>query len=562
MLLRRFKQRIYNIQRLRQILGVLVKYGFGYIVDRLHIEQSIIGKKFFSLRPARKLDIFNIPKPVRIRKVLEELGPTFIKLGQIMSTRPDLIPIELCRELEKLQDKIPPFEYKKVEKQIKLTLKSPLNELFSQFSKEPKAAASLAQVHSAQLKDGTKVMVKVQRPGIEKTIKKDIEILFELAKLADRHIEGIGVYNPMGLIDEFKKSIIREIDFTKEANNIKRFRRQFASDDMVYIPKVFSELSSRQVLTVERIKGIKVSNNEEINSAGLDRHKIAINGANALLKMVFIYGFFHADPHPGNIFVLSDNRVAFIDFGMVGRIHKSTKAQIANILIGIVEHNVSRITNACTTIGVVDEASDVKELELDLEDFIDRYYVESLSQLKVGHFLMDLIDSVTRNRIKIPSDLFLLSKAFMIIEGVGEKLDPSFDMVGLSKPFAEELVRQKYSPRKIAREIINFSELFYNFAISLPKELTVIIDKVKKGTLRIEFEHRGLEHLISEMDKVSNRIAFSVIIAALIVGSSIIMQTNKGPLLFEFPIFGIIGYVIAGIMGLWLAIAILRSGRL
>ena len=562
MLLRRFKQRIYNIQRLRQILGVLVKYGFGYIVDRLHIEQSIIGKKFFSLRPAKKLDIFNIPKPVRIRKVLEELGPTFIKLGQIMSTRPDLIPIELCRELEKLQDKIPPFEYKKVEEQVMHSLKSPVNELFSQFSKKPKAAASLAQVHSAQLKDGTKVMVKIQRPGIEKTIKKDIEILYELAKLADRYIEDIMVYNPMGLIDEFKKSIIKEIDFTKEANNIKRFRRQFASDDMVYIPKVFSELSSRQVLTVERIEGIKVSNNEEIDSAGLDRHKIAINGANAVLKMVFIYGFFHADPHPGNIFVLSDNRVAFIDFGMVGRIHKSTKAQIANILIGIVEHNVSRITNACTTIGVVDEASDIKELELDLEDFIDRYYVESLSQLKVGHFLMDLIDSVTRNRIRIPSDLFLLSKAFMIIEGVGEKLDPSFDMVGLSKPFAEELVRQKYSPRKIAREIINFSELFYNFATSLPKELTVIIDKVKKGTLRIEFEHRGLEHLISEMDKVSNRIAFSVIIAALIVGSSIIMQTNKGPLLFEFPIFGIIGYVIAGIMGLWLVIAILRSGRL
>ena len=562
MLLRRFKQRIYNIQRLRQILGVLVKYGFGYIVDHLHIEQSIIGKKFFRLRPAKKLDIFNIPKPVRIRKVLEELGPTFIKLGQIMSTRPDLIPIELCRELEKLQDKIPPFEYKKVEEQVMHSLKSPVNELFSQFSKKPKAAASLAQVHSAQLKDGTKVMVKIQRPGIEKTIKKDIEILYELAKLADRYIEDIMVYNPTGLIDEFKKSIIKEIDFTKEANNIKRFRRQFASDDMVYIPKVFSELSSRQVLTVERIEGIKVSNNEEIDNAGLDRHKIAINGANAVLKMVFIYGFFHADPHPGNIFVLSDNRVAFIDFGMVGRIHKSTKAQIANILIGIVEHNVSRITNACTTIGVVDEASDVKELELDLEDFIDRYYVESLSQLKVGHFLMDLIDSVTRNRIRIPSDLFLLSKAFMIIEGVGEKLDPSFDMVGLSKPFAEELVRQKYSPRKIAREIINFSELFYNFAISLPKELTVIIDKVKKGTLRIEFEHRGLEHLISEMDKVSNRIAFSVIIAALIVGSSIIMQTNKGPLLFEFPIFGIIGYVIAGIMGLWLAIAILRSGRL
>jgi ubiquinone biosynthesis protein len=260
--------------------------------------------------------------------------------------------------------------------------------------------------------------------------------------------------------------------------------------------------------------------------------------------------------------VLSDNRVAFIDFGMVGRIHKSTKAQIANMLTGVVEHDASRITNACTAIGMVDEKSNIKELELDFEDFVDRYYVESLSKLKVGQFFMDLIDSVTRNRIKVPSDLFLLGKAFAIIEGVGEKLDPSFDMVALSKPFAEELVRQKYSPRKLAKEILNFSELFYNFAISLPKELTVIIDKVKKGRLRIEFEHKGLEHLISELDKVSNRIAFSVIIAALIVGSSIVMQTNKGPLLFGFPVFGFIGYIIAGIMGLWLAIAILRSGRL
>lgn len=562
MSLRTIKHRISNIKRLNQILGVLVKYGFGYIVDRLHIEQSRIGRKLFSMRPVRKLNIFDLPEPVRIRRALEELGPTFIKFGQILSMRPDLIPIGLCLELEKLQDKISPFKYEKVEDQIKHAFKQPINEIFSQFSQKPQAAASLAQVHAAKLKNGTKVVVKVQRPGIEKTIKKDIRILHELAKLADKYVEEVRVYNPIGLIDEFKKSILKEIDFTREANNIRRFRRQFASDDMVYIPNVFPELSSRQILTVERIEGIKVSNNEEIDSAGLDRHKIAINGAKAVLKMVFKHGFFHADPHPGNIFVLSDNRVAFIDFGMVGRIHKSTKAQIANMLTGVVEHDASRITNACTAIGVVDEKSNIKELELDFEDFVDRYYVESLSKLKVGQFFMDLIDSVTRNRIKVPSDLFLLSKAFAIIEAVGEKLDPSFDMVALAKPFAEELVRQKYSPRKIAKEILNFSELFYNFAISLPKELTVIIDKVKRGRLRIEFEHKGLEHLTSELDKVSNRIAFSVIIAALIVGSSIVMQTNKGPLLFEFPVFGFVGYIIAGIMGLWLAIAILRSGKL
>ena len=562
MSLRTIKHRISNIKRLNQILGVLVKYGFGYIVDRLHMEQSRIGRKLFSMRPVRKLDIFDLPEPVRIRKALEELGPTFIKFGQILSTRPDLIPIRLCFELEKLQDKISPFKYEKVEDQIKRAFNQPISEIFSQFSKKPQAAASLAQVHAAKLKNGTKVVVKVQRPGIEKTIKKDIRILYELAKLADKYVEEVRVYNPIGLIDEFKKSILKEIDFAREANNIRRFRRQFALDDTVHIPNVFPELSSRQILTIERIEGIKVSDIKKIDDAGLDRSQIAVNGVRAFLKMVFIHGFFHADPHPGNIFVLSGNRVGFIDFGMVGRIHKSTKAQIANMLTGVVEHDASRITNACTVIGMVDEKSNIKELELDFEDFVDRYYVESLSKLKVGQFFMDLIDSVTRNRIKVPSDLFLLSKAFAIIEGVGEKLDPSFDMVALAKPFAEELVRQKYSPRKIAREIINFSELFYNFAISLPRELTVIIDKVKKGRLRIEFEHKGLEHLISELDKVSNRIAFSVIIAALIVGSSIVMQTNKGPLLFGFPVFGFIGYIIAGIMGLWLAIAILRSGRL
>jgi ubiquinone biosynthesis protein len=554
-------QKIRNIQRLRHILQVLVKYGFGYIIDRLNIEQNIIGRRFKKLAPIKKLDVFDHPVPVRVRRALEELGPTFIKLGQILSTRADLIPLEFCNELEKLQDQVPAFEYKKAEEQIRNEFKKPVSKIFDNFSTEPKAAASLAQVHSAELKTGEKVIVKIQRPNIKMTIATDLEILYWLANLAEKHIEESRIYNPVEVVNEFKKTILKEIDFNTEANNTERFRRNFKNDNTVYIPGIFRDLSTAKILTMERIKGIKSTDLKRIERAGLDRKQVAINGANALLKQIFIDGFFHADPHPGNMFVLDNNRIAFIDFGMVGRIDEEAKAQLASILSAFLERDVPEMSEAFIAVGAIEEVN-AKKLNLDLRDLMEHYYGISLKELRMGQLLVDIVDIVSQNKIKIPPDLFLLSKALITVEGIGRKLDPEFNMTVQAKPFAEKLVKQRYSAKSIAKEIRKFAKALYGFTSSLPKDLNLILNKIKKGTLRVEFEHRGLENLIAQMDKVSNRVAFSVIIAALIIGSSIIMQTNKGPLFLGFPMLGIFGFLIAGVMGLWLAIAILRSGKL
>ena len=555
-------QKIRNVKRLRQISHIFVKYGFGYIVDRLNIDQNLVGRKIIKIASAKKLDVFDIPIPVRIRKMMEELGPAFIKLGQVLSTRPDLIPLEFCQELEKLQNEVPAFAYEKAKEQIENELKEPIDKLFSSFSVDSFAAASLSQVYMAESKSGEKLVVKVQRPDIEKTIRADLDILYTLAQLAEKYIEEIRLYNPTVVVDEFKKTILREIDFSLEAKNIDRFRRNFKDDNTVYIFKVMHHLSTKKILTMERLEGIKASNVNEIGRIGLDKRQIAINGADAILKQIFMHGFFHADPHPGNIFVLKDGRIAFLDFGMVGRIDAETREQISGILVAIIHRDTKGIIETFVSMGAVEKDTGVKKLNLDLTDFVENYYEIPLKDLRMDQFLPDLINIISHNRIKVPADFFLLSKALITIESVGKKMSPDFNAVYQAKPFVERLVKERYSTKNIVRGVKGFLKGLYILTNLLPRDLTIILNKIKKGTLRVEFEHRGLENLIHVLDKVSNRVAFSLVIAALIVGSSIIMQADKGPILFDFPVLGVIGFVAAGIMGLWLAIAILRSGRL
>jgi len=554
--------RIRDIRRTRQILTILVRYGFGYFVDRMNLGQHLLGKKIVRFRLIRKMQVFDLSPCVRLRKTLEALGPTFIKLGQIMSTRPDILPIEYCRELEALQDKVPAFDYSKVAEQVQHELKHPIAEVFAEFSREPVAAASLAQAHTARLKTGEKVIVKVQRLGIEKTIQTDLEILEEIARLAEKHIEESRVFNPVGLVAEFRQAILQELDYTREADNIARFHTQFAGDETAYIPKHYPEFSGRRVLTMEQVEGIKINQLDKIEKAGLDRKKLALHGAKAFLKQIFEHGFFHADPHPGNLMAQPGNRVAFIDFGMVGRIHHETKIFLSDILIGVADRDIDKIADRFLALGAIDENTDIKKFELDIEDFLDRHLVATLKEIKVGQFLVDLVTMVANNRIKLPTDLYLLSKAMVMIEGVGVELDPDFDMVKLIRPYVRKLVIRRRSPGTVFKELKKFFEILYDWSLSFPKDIKTVFDKLKKGTLKVEFEHRGLENLITELDKDSNRVAFSVIVAAIIVGSSLIIQSDKGPHLLGYPLIGIIGYVIAGFMGLWLLIAILRSGRL
>ncbi|MCK4993763.1 MAG: phosphotransferase [Candidatus Omnitrophica bacterium] len=555
-------QKMRNVNRLRQVLNVLAKYGFGYIVDRLKIDQHLVGRKIVKIISAKKLDAFAIPAPVRIRRIMEELGPAYIKLGQVLSTRPDLIPLEFCHELEKLQNEVPAFAYEKVKEQIEKELKTPIDKLFSSFSVDPVAAASLSQVHLAESKKGEKLAVKVQRPDIEVTIRADLDILYVLAQLAEKHIEESRLYNPTAIINKFKKTILREIDFSVEAKNIDRFRRNFKDDNTVYILKTIKPLSTKKILTMERLEGVKANNLTEIERIGLDKRQVAVNGADAILKQVFIHGFFHADPHPGNIFVQKDGHIAFLDFGMVGCIDVETREQLSDILVAIIHRDVKGIIEVFMSMGALEQDTDVKSLSVDLTGFVESYFEIPLKELRMDHFLPDLINIISQNRIKMPADFFLLSKALITIEGVGKKIYPDFNAVAQTKPFAERLVRERYSKKNIIKGLKGFLKGLYILTNLLPRDLTLILEKMKKGTLRAEFEHKGLENLIHVLDKVSNRISFSMIIAAIIIGSSIIMQTDKGAMLFGFSLLGIVGFIVAGIMGLWLVISILRSGKL
>ncbi len=443
-------QKIQNIDRLRHILQVLAKYGFGYIIDRLKIDQNIVSKGLIRFGPVKKLDIFGMPVPVRARKVLEELGPTFIKLGQILSTRPDVIPLELCKEFEKLQDDVPSFEYKKVEEVIRNELKNPVDTIFNNFSRTPVAAASLSQVHFAELKTGEKGVVKIQRPDIRKVITTDLKILDGLAKSIEKHIEEGKIYNPVGIVNEFKETILKEIDFNAEATHIVRFQLNFKDSNTVYVPKIFHDLSTGRVLTIERIEGTKITDIESIEKSGLDRKQISVNVADAVLKQIFVDGFFHADPHPGNIFVIEDNKIVFLDYGMIGRIDEATKDQLANILTAIIERDVPEISDAFMAMGIIDEV-DIRKLNIGFAELMDSYHGVPLNELRIGPLLVGIVKLVSQYKMKIPPDLFLLAKTMLTIESVSRSLNPEFNMTVQAKPFVENLLKSRYSPKKIAK---------------------------------------------------------------------------------------------------------------
>lgn len=551
-----------NIKRYRQIFSVLLKYGFDDIVERLKLDTIVkIGRKI--TRTGKSVErLEHLTTAQRLRMALSDLGPTFIKLGQVLSTRPDLVPLEFVKELEKLQDQAPPFPPEEAMKIVSSQLNMPISDVFSSFSDEPIAAASIAQVHKAVLLNNQPVAVKIQRPKIKSTIETDINILYDLASLVEKYFHESELYDPKGIVNEFAKTIRSELDFVREGRNIDRFRNYFKNDSTIYLPLVYWDYTTSSMLTMEYIDGVKVSDIDFSQRRDLDRKIIARNGAKATLKMIFEIGLFHADPHPGNIFVLKNNVLAPLDFGMVGRLDEQTKNYLQNLLSAIVERNIDKIIKIFIDAEVIDETKDTRLLRIDLNDFIDTYYGIPLGQLKIEQLLTDLIEVLRRHRIALLADVVLMAKALATIESVGRSLDPDFNMMTFIEPYARKLMLQPIIPKKQLKEMRQLAQETEELIKILPSELRYILRKVKKGRMNLIFEHRGLEQLITEMDRSSNRLAFSLIIAALIIGSSIIVFFDKGVHIFGFSVFGLIGYVIAAILGLWLVIAILRSGKL
>jgi ubiquinone biosynthesis protein len=548
-----------SLRRYHQIITVLAGYGLGHLLEYLNLSQVVALSRRMLRRGAKAA---NLSPPERLRLALEELGPTFIKLGQLLSTRPDIIPAPFIQELARLQDSVPSIPFQEIRTQIEQELGVPIEERFLQLAPEAIAAASIAQVHRACLITGEEVVVKVRRPGVIEVVDTDIDILMDLATLLERHMPGSDIYDPVGVVREFAYTIRREMDLAREGHAIERIRDNFVGDPTLYFPRVYWEATAKAVLTIEYVRGIKVSDLAAIDAAGLDRRELARRGAVAFLKMVLDHGFFHADPHPGNVLILPDNVICLLDFGMMGRLDPGVKRYLTDVLGAVVERDVDELVYTIIGAGEMEETLNLASLKKGLADFIDGYLGIPLKEIEVGRMLLEFIDLISTFRIKIPPDLTLLVKVLVIVEGMGRELDPEFDMVGHLRPFLEEAFREKRSPVRLLKEMGDGLDAYLGLARNLPRDIKEVLAKINRNKFRIDLEHRGLDRFSRELDRSANRLSLSLIIAALLIGSSIAMQTDRGPLLLGLPAFAFFGYLSAGVIGLWWMAAIIRSGRL
>ncbi len=549
-----------NIKRLRDIVSVLIKHGFYPLLEKLHltplvsVSQRLAGKKAMKEKEA-------LSPPVRLRLAFEELGPTFIKLGQILSTRPDIGPEEYITELLKLQDEVSQFPFEEVVKVIEREFKRPWREVFREVEKTPVAAASIAQVHRAVTRDGTEVMLKVQRPGIEEIIETDTSILRYLARLMIRYLPETRAHDPMGTVDEFSRTIKKEMDFTLEASYMERFRVNFAGDRRVRIPKVYWDYTRKRILTMERMKGIKIDDVERLRENAIDTEKVAHLIVEVFFTQVFDHSLFHGDLHPGNILVADEDTLVFLDFGIVGRLDEELKRHLADIFLGVLREDFEGLTRLYLQMGILPEDIDEAAFAREYWDVMVRYVHGPASRVSIGDLLMGHIRLITRYAVKIPKDLLLFSKCILELEGLVRTLDPEANIIEECRPYAAKAVRERMRPSTIVSEGLSTVSDYSNFVNTLPGYARRIMKKVMTDNLSVDFVHRGLEDLLGEIDRSSNRLTFGIIMAAMVIGSSLILATGAGPTVNGYPVLGIIGFVLAGLLGLWLSFQILRSGK-
>jgi ubiquinone biosynthesis protein len=550
-----------HLNRYRQILTILFKYGFGDLLDRLKLDQYIeAGIQAISRKRTEPVE--KLTRPQRLRMAFEELGPTYIKLGQVLSTRPDLVPADFIDELAKLQDDVPPFSFAEVKYAVEAEFGKPAEELFDELEEQPLASASIGQVHRARLKDGEAVAVKFQRPGIQKVIEVDLEIMLHLATLAENHIKEFEIHRPVKIIEEFARTVEREIDYRIEATNMERIARQFLDLPHAYIPLVFREFSTSRVLTTELIDGIKISKIDKLEAAGLDKKVIADRIVGLVLKQAFDHGFFHADPHPGNIFVLADNVICMVDFGMVGSVDRTTREAFVDLIDSVVHQDEIKTTQVLLSLTEWDEQPDIRALEREVADFMGRHLFKPLKDMEIGKLLQDLIGLTIRFRLRIPPDIFLMIKALSAVEDVGRTLDPEFDLIDHAAPFIKRVKLERFAPKRLSSDVFDMMSRLLQFLQQFPKDLMDLTAMIRKQKLSFQLEHKGLETMLATQDRTSNRVSFAIIIAALIIGSALIVISEIPPRVFGISLIGIIGYLVAAVMGMWLLVAIIKKGRL
>jgi len=549
-----------NIRRLHKIVVILIKYGFGGLVKELKLFPFLSSfERILFFRRARK----ELSMPERIRLVLEELGPTFIKLGQVASTRADLLPPDWLEELKKLQDAVPPFPFEKVKEVVERSLKSPLSAKFRSFDETPCASASIAQVHYATLPDGQEVAVKVKRPGIDKIIESDISIMHTIAYLLDRYVPQAKRYRTIEVVDEFARVIHKEQDFTVEGAHAGRFAKIFEGDPTVKIPKVFWDYTTNEVLTLERIYGIPLDEAEKIKAQGLDVKRIAENGVRAFFKQVFEFGFFHADMHPGNIFAGHDGTIIYLDFGIMGRLDANLRKYLANLLFHLVRQDYYGMAQVHREMGLVSKDVDLYEFEEALRDICEPVFGRTLEQINMSGLIMKLIRTARHFQMRLQPNLLLLQKSMVIMEGVGRQIYPDVDMWEVAKPLIYKwMIKEKASPKRIYEKGKDKVGGFVEIAADMPYQVHSILEKTLGEELKIGFVHHKLEILSEEVDALGHRVTLGMIIAALIIGASFLATTDGGgPVLWGAPVMSWAGFVIAGILGMRLGASFKKASK-
>ena len=498
--------------------------------------------------------------PERVRRVLEDLGPTFVKLGEVMATRVDVFNPEWIEEFSRLQEKAPPVEWNEIHAQLTEDLGQPPEEVFVELEREPLAAASLAQVHRARLSDGSQVVLKVRRPGIRSTIEADLRLLKRLADIVESEAPEMRQYRPGELVEQFARSLHRELDFAAECRNAERIAAQLDPDSGIVVPEVFWEYNGERLNVQRLIVGIAGNDIAGLETAGLDRHHIARRGTRASLSMILEHGFFHADPHPGNIKFLPDDHIALLDFGMVGRLSQARRHEVAELLHGLVSRDPDLVTRI-----LLDWSSgadtDADRMQEDVVDFIEQYHGVALEHLDMSAMIGDMTSVLRRHQLILPADLVLMLKAFITLEGMGRSLDPEFDMASEAAPIVEDVLKRHYSPSRIAERLQKSLVDTLRIVGALPEDLSRLLRMARRGRIEVHIDINSLKEVTARLDKAVSRLTLGIVTSALIIGSAIALNVQHDPESSGPPLLGTIGFIGATLGGIWLLISIWRSGR-
>jgi ubiquinone biosynthesis protein len=544
-----------RLRRFRQVINVFVKYGFGEAMGRIRVWEACNVRRHILRRKAECS--IELTTPQRLVSALEELGPTFVKVGQLLSTRPDLVPPKYIVELRRLRTHTHTVSAEIIRGVIEAELGRPINELFESFDDTPVGAASLAQVHRATFR-GKQVALKVQRPNIVETIEVDMDILRSVAHLAERYSHQVYLFNVLGLVEEFAQQIRRELDFRMEVNNMRRFSQNFAGDATVHIPEVYAELCTQRVITMEYLDGISISDTQRLSDEGYDLQLIARRGVDMGFKTIFEHGFFHADPHPGNILVLPGNVIGLVDFGMMATLSLRDRESFARLVHSISLHDERRVARALAELTEHEEVTSAEELEPALSNIITEYSGRFVSELYLAGMLFAIMRVVMKREGRLRPQLVWAAKSVAIAEEIGQSLNADFDIMEVGKPYAWKLLTQKLNPFHERYELYYWFTDALNIVRDLPYDVGIVLRQARKGRLKVEFQHVGLEPIRRSMDRLAHRIPLTILIAALLLSSSVLVLAKVPPFVGDMPLLALIGYIITIILGFILVIYIIR----